>query len=258
LPVRRIQGREIVFGFMLALACVVFVLALTTSAVPIKEICEQSANSDQKNCTAYGVLGFLGWLLQTYNGAIQALSAVFVAAFTLILARLARDQSDTTKILQRAYIAVDGAGIDPLDSASVAHIVVRNSGNLPARNVKWFVAAEPSFDGSRSDFPINEAKFFGNNVVSPGTDMVRSQNFLMLPPWPDQFRGGHVHIYVWGEIRYLDGFGNARFTRFCHRYGKRGLVQHLTNFEHSRAQTVVAEEVAADSMRYHRYGNDAD
>lgn len=195
--------------------------------------------------------------------AVLALSTIALWRATQNLWAESRDtakrQEANTKILQRAYLAVMGGGIDPFSNASVAHIIIRNVGNLPARNVKWFIDVELHADGRRSDFPIDDHKFYGNNVVPPGTEMFRSQNFFNIASADrEKFRTGDLQIYVWGEIRYADGFNQQRYTRFCHRYGKRGLLRHLGSFAHGSAPHVTGEEVTAESMRYHQFGNDAD
>ena len=188
-----------------------------------------------------------------------AFFTLWVAAFTFILAastiglwvetRLAsRKQSREMRILQRAYLAVGAGGIDPLDwpGNSVAHIVIKNVGNLPARNVRWFIDAKFGEDGRRNDFPIDKSVIYGNNVVPPGTEMKRSQNFKATSEEVSALRKRKIHLYVWGEISYSDGFGESRFTKFCHRYSG-GAVTFGD-----------AYLLRPDSMRYHQYGNDAD
>jgi hypothetical protein len=204
--------------------------------------------------TTHDPVAFYTSALALFTGIL----GVSTIGLWIVTARGVKNQTSDTQIIQRAYIAVEGGGINPLDPASVAHITVRNVGNLPARGVRWFIDAAPDADGRRSEFLIKEDRFYGNNVLPRGTEMARSQIFLMTGEWEATFKAGHAEIYVWGEIRYLDGFGNERFTRFCHRYGKRGLVQHLTDFKTTFVQTVIFEEISAESMRYHQYGNDAD
>lgn len=196
---------------------------------------------------------FTGWLV-----AFTGVLAFSTIGLWVATGSAARNQTRDTRILQRAYIAVDGGGIFPLDTKSIAHVGVKNVGNLPAREVSWFISYAVDPDGRRSYFPIDETHFYGRNVVPPGTEMKRSQNCTLDPRDIMAFESGASSFYVWGEVRYLDGFGQKRFTRFCHRYNRTGLVQHLTNFAGSTAQTVVSQEVTAESMRYHQFGNDAD
>jgi hypothetical protein len=158
-----------------------------------------------------------------------------------------RNQSRETKILQRAYLAVESGGAELVSIRnSVAHIIIKNVGNLPARNVSWFIEAKFSEDGRRSDFPIDKSVIYGNNVVSPGTEMKRSQNFKATIDEISALQTEKTNLYVWGQIFYSDGFGENRFTKFCHRYS-RGLITSSS-----------AYLLRADSMRYHQFGNDAD
>ena len=211
-------------------------------------------------------------------GFMDSHEGFFVGGFTFLLVfvtgwlvkatiRLAEDASDTakrqsaeTRILQRAYIAVGAGGILPLDAKSVAHIEVSNVGNLPAREVSWFIDYAIDTDGQRRDFPVIEDQFYGQNVIPPGTTMNRSQNCILDQQDIMALEDSEelVSFYVWGEIRYLDGFDVRRVTRFCHRYNNRGLVQAVTQLHQGGARTITDRHITAESMRYHQHGNDAD
>jgi len=197
-----------------------------------------------------------------------AFFTLWIAAFTFALAvstvglwivtwrGLIRQRRDT-QILQRAYIAVDALGVKPFGERAVAHISVRNAGRLPARKVWWFITHELSGDGQKRDFVIDEAMFYGGNLVlPPDTNMARSHDCVLPPNCVKQFSGGQfggprIFLYIWGEIRYTDGFGTSRWTRFCHRYDHRAIQSRVVG---QRAETWLA----AQDMRYHQYGNDAD
>ena len=75
-----------------------------------------------------------------------------VAVYTLVLAistiglwlvtrRGMRNQSLEVRILQRAYISVEPGGISPAKPVTQCrpNIIIRNAGNLPARDVKWTI-----------------------------------------------------------------------------------------------------------------------
>jgi hypothetical protein len=161
--------------------------------------------------------------------------------------RLAISQERDTQILQRAYLSVEGHGANPVSAVKtcIAEIGIRNVGNLPARDVKWFIDAGIDPSGSRAEFSIG-TDFYGSNVIPPGTEMKRSHNFTVTKSELSQYQT--KSLYVWGEIRYTDGFGNPRSTKFCHRYPGRTFTAGASgnNF------------FPASAMRYHRYGNDAD
>jgi len=84
-------------------------------------------------------------------------------------------------------------------------------------------------------------------VIAPGTFALKScrnisrcqiESFKKGMGQRDRF------LYVWGLVRYLDGFGKSRFAYFCHRYNMAAEVN-------LRIDTIDA--------RQHEYGkNDAD
>jgi hypothetical protein len=239
------------------------------------QICEADQYTKREYCAVHQMVPFallkIAHFLDAIGSALTALATIAIAGFTYTLWKatvgIASDakasteaQSADTHILQRAYIAVEGNGISPLAVNSVAHINVKNVGNLPAKNVRWFIEAETDGDGRRADFPIDEAKFYGNNALPPGTNMLRSQNFVLTDEIIEKISKGKLVIYVWGKICYLDGFGVPRFTRFCHRYDRRGFKR--TEYQPVTRGTPLfpqfRTEMTAESMRYHQYGNDAD
>lgn len=48
------------------------------------------------------------------------------------------------------------------------------------------------------------------------------------------------HCYVWGRVRYRDGFGKLQTTDFCHRYNCEALRDHI---------------IAEEDFRIHEHGN---
>jgi hypothetical protein len=54
-------------------------------------------------------------------------------------------------------------------------------------------------------------------------------------------------MYVWGEVTYTDGFGEPRFTKFCHRYNNQAIIPT------SKCGLWIPPEDA----RYHDHGNEA-
>lgn len=94
----------------------------------------------------------------------------------------------------------------------------------------------------------------GEWVVAPGVTMDRVYDFRPEQTAIDRFKNERDVLYVWGKIRYRDGFRwRKRWTKFCHRYGLgRDVVIPLEIMEDSR------EEIPADRMRYHQYGNGTD
>jgi hypothetical protein len=187
----------------------------------------------------------------------NATFAGLVAIFTLLLtcigfwqAKIASGQLKLTRTLERAYIAVEPDGIWPYRKGTPPKIptdvtgryFISNVGRLPARDVSWF--AEITFSDNRKWKPDQSAprEFEGDVVVTPGTHMrratrrVRSTEFMLFDGKKTKW------CFVWGQVHYLDGFGDRRTTNFCHRY----------NCEALSTENIIGEIDA----RYHESGND--
>lgn len=208
--------------------------------------------------------GPLTWLLRTFdhhNGAVIAFFTIVLAGSTIGLwnatYRLWEAGERQLRITERAHIAVFGLGVEPFAADSVAHLSVTNVGRLPAQHVAWFIAWTISCNGKLADFPISGPFYGGTNVIPPGTEMRRSKDCknideMLLWRFQDKEKPP-VFFYVWGEIRYSDGFGDEKFTKFCHRYDYRGLrlIKDGGPFDGQK-------KLIADSVRSHQFGNDAD
>lgn len=213
--------------------------------------------SAREHCTQLGPSETLRQFLHDWEAAIVGLGTIAIAAFTLTLSKATRRlwvlSEQQARITERAYIAVSGLGIEPFGMESVAHLSVRNVGRLPARQVSWFLDWAIDTNGRRHQFPIG-AEFYGSNVIPPGMEMRRSLDCRVQQPAaiPLFQHPRRAFFYVWGEIRYLDGFDNQRFTKFCHRYDYRALGV-VTDGPFLGQKKLVAEDVRA-----HAFGNDAD
>jgi hypothetical protein len=223
------------------------------------------AKKAEEECTAlHGpILIGMEWaahIAHKYEGLITAVTTIFLAIFTGRLwwstdqlwksaTAAAKAQSDDTRILQRAYISVVPLGIIRyrLMDRYGCHVGFHNSGNLPATHVTWFMHRKVSTDPVRKDFSINEQRFEGDLVIpqhitAPKGTMSFSKRFI------ERFNQGNDgrnrFVYVWGEVRYTDGFGKRRWIKFCHRY-------NLAPFN-------VSYGVPVDFARYHEHGNHTD
>jgi hypothetical protein len=185
------------------------------------EICSQTKDAAPKDCapydiSRYAILKSLAFV-QDYNGAIQALAAIIMAAFTFILAIVGHEQVKQTRILQRAYITARRRGIDVTQEGKViGQLAFVNVGNLPARNFRAAVAICWSADPDLSEF---EALPLGEEVVLPAKTKFPSGTAALRKEDAGSFfhaTGGY--IFVWGRATYTDGFGNSRWVKFCHRY----------------------------------------
>src|SRR4029077_14272541 len=94
-------------------------------------------------------------------------------------------------------------------------VVFRNVEHLPARNVRWFGDIASNRD---REFPIGEMSD-GKIVLAPGTTTTKRIGTIFTVR--EEYTEGRAmgnSVFVWGMVTYDDGFGNERFTRFCHVY----------------------------------------
>jgi hypothetical protein len=155
--------------------------------------------------------------------------------------QIADRQVHDTEILQRAYISVEPLGIEPFvgpKNEIVGQIGFRNHGRLPARNVSNDVYITYG-GGKRKYFPLGDVPS-STLVIAPGGMAPRGS------PGADPAKiTTRTYIFIWGVVRYHDGFNPNRTTKFCHRYpcarvGPDGKTIHRRH------------------ARYHEHGNDAD
>jgi hypothetical protein len=191
---------------------------------------------------------FLDWKADEAIAVFTFVLAVSTIGLWNVTGRGIRNQSRETRILQRAYLSVIPRGIAPFastESLLSCEVSLYNAGNLPAREVTWLIEKGFSTDPYLKEFPIT-GSFFGNNIIPPGSDMRKGAWAIKTNDF-DKFIaeavGEHRWLYVWGQVRYKDGFGEDRFTSFCHRYNLLGTKEHT---------------VPEQNGRYHEYGNHTD
>jgi hypothetical protein len=188
---------------------------------------------------------------------VAAKTANETAKATNVLAKAAAEQRDVmreqmaaTKAMQRAYIAVDGLGVNPfvprdgISSTGIVHISIKNAGNVPARKVRWFIDAEIRDNDREKVFAIpREESISGSNVLAAQRYMQRDFSKKFTADDANNFLHNKYPLYVWGVVYYFDGFTDGRFTKFCHRYG---------------AHMATISNIPAESARHHQYGNETD
>jgi hypothetical protein len=180
-------------------------------------------------------VAFYTFVLAVFTGILGASTI----GLWIVTAKGIRNQARDTEILERAYLSVDPGGTEFYQDRRdrvVAKIIIRNVGHLPARNVR-FCGEAGSQGGQADDFPIKEL-FPGKIILAPGAVSMRRVATIF-----DRQVGNST--YVWGIVTYDDGFGNSRFTRFCHRYPTKASIQQ-------------AVELLGEAAQVHEYGNDAD
>ena len=193
-----------------------------------------------------GVAYFTLWLV-----GFTAVLAFSTIGLWIVTAWGVRNQRRDTEILQRAYIAVEPAGLTAhRDREDRIHpsVLFRNVGNLPARQVRW----RSNNSGTR-DSETGEFANFGNGKGFPIDHLGEEDGAIVLPPGTVSLQRISTvftkdlsnSFFVWGIVTYDDGFGNERFTRFCHVYSTKNIIGRM------------GVTLGPDAARLYEQGNDA-
>lgn len=182
-----------------------------------------------------------------YKDEIVAIGTFFLAVFAGASIYMARQQNKLTRTLERAYLAIKPGGIRPLRSdvgRLVGYIAIENVGHSPAKNVRWFIGIK-SVDGSKENhFPIGGHA--GDNFLPRGVEMIEGSESISISDILSALPT-NLYFYVWGEVKYDDGFTSDRWIKFCHRYS-------FNSFSDVRGRDM---HVESSEARYHEYGNSA-
>jgi hypothetical protein len=186
--------------------------------------------------------GFTGLLVFVTGWLVSATLKLWVSTKSA-----AERQEADTRILHRAYLAIETRGIHPIGEkrADIHGLIgIRNAGHLPARNVSWWLNINWDKSGERDDFPVGEP-IRRTNVIPVQTEMTVGTKGLS----PQIFGGAdaHVYLYVWGLVRYEDGFAEPRFIKFCHRY----------NWQAKTIAPDGGHRISDERGRHHTSGNEA-
>jgi hypothetical protein len=166
--------------------------------------------------------GFLGvklaeWLL------IGATLALYVATRQLVIGA-----EKTAERQLRAYVMIKTVRLEGLkdDGCPRAIVTIKNSGNTPAKNVTHWAQMGFSTFPEMTLFPVRDSsRIMPPGAVAPGGKIIMSTGIdkpLNAPAINAIEKGTHA-IYVVGEIRYEDAFGQTRETDF-HLFCTRGMV----------------------------------
>jgi hypothetical protein len=216
----------------------------------------------QENMAAWAGRMFgigLGELLVTFLGVV-------LVAFTLRATRRAASAAEGTlteikgnaRKELRAYLSVEADGINTFitsgEKRCIGHVKIRNVGKIPAKNV--FASVDITLNNTRdfspSPIPDNPAI---ERSIQP--DAFMRQGSKHQPPVSEVQRSERFS-FVWGTVWYDDGYGERRYTRFCHRY--HGASHSPDEYQDiGGLQTLVTPYtiIKADKARYHEHGNDS-
>jgi len=196
--------------------------------------CQQNSDAGTQFCAAYKVIGF--WIagLASYGGAIEAaitaIATAFIAYFTYTLkeatARLwdagERQLELATKTAERqlrAYVYVESVEMTPPDLAgpSKAHLTIKNVGQTPGYGVvhlgRMLIQDFPSLIPLPE---LDEAGPTSRSDVPPSGILIKTLAGKRPLTLDERARitNGTAALYVYGEIRYRDAFGQDRWTRY--------------------------------------------
>jgi hypothetical protein len=246
-------------GLTLAVAFVLLFIGIFILHPVYPNVCDAAEHGAQQKCEPYHILLAIPLKIAqvlSHAETWTALGTIFIAAFTFTLKRstdhlweatlnAAKRQEKDTRILERAYISVEPAGIHPFNSAEfiVGHVKFVNRGHLPARKVSEFIWMKKGNQGLRKEeLPIGtipERKL----VIAPQTYAGCGTNSLEGKDIADS-----DYLYVYGKVTYLDGFESTpRWIEFCHRYPSK-MARDVTG----------GKAISSRYARYHEEGNDAD
>lgn len=182
-------------------------------------------------------------LVKQNHDEITAISAIVIAIFTVVLAWVARQQTNITRVLQRAYLDVRFGGIvTNTPDEILGHVTFVNVGHLPAQKFSRLINLTTG--GPNWEPPsIQNKELVGKSIIPVGAE------------WPEGSTGSphpqdakSLFVYVWGRATYKDGFRwRKRYINFCHRYP--WLMRETSNGGGVSISTKYA--------RYHGYGNSA-
>jgi hypothetical protein len=232
---------EILLGSLLAIAVLAIGLALGSQYLP------QQASQIQTSQHASEVTI---WGMRVGEGLL-ALATLLLVCVTLWLVL---DGRRNARRQLRAYKSAEPEGIVefiPRDRV-VARIRFHNTGSIFAKDVCSFVDWKLSDNGElpETEFIIDETKISGDNVIAPrGT--IRYATGAISKSQIDAGRSAakradnQFYLYVWGILKYHDGFISGRYTKFCHRYNFSGIPE---------GEYKIPEE----NYRYHHHGNKID
>jgi hypothetical protein len=189
----------------------------------------------------------IGTWADAHHDAIEALSAIGVFVFTIVLAvstaflwrstkalwkvtdKTLRHAERTTERQLRAYIGVEPGGVIRLQGEDllIGHYTIRNVGGIPAKDIAMFSIASYYQDGSQRDFKIGQLYQTTNAVVprakmtfgtASATSIDSGVNVDALTEDQETASGVTGYIFVYGRVTYTDDLGTDGWTDFCHRY----------------------------------------
>jgi hypothetical protein len=194
-----------------------------SSVIPTyAQYCSIDEQTQAQNCPTYHIvlvsLLELKKLFHDFREEILALGTVGIAIYTW---KLWKGAETTSRAQLRAYVMVDSARVDDfgVGKTPVAHLVFKNSGQTPAYNLTHWcrmgVRPFPLVEGIPARGDTSEE--LPPRPLAPGASMHTSatiKGYILGDQTIQAMARGTGAIYVVGEIRYEDAFGEKRETDF--------------------------------------------
>ena len=195
---------------------------------------------------------FNGWVTLA-SAAVTAIATGFIAWFTIVLARVGRQQITDTRILQRAYLSVEPQGIEwrGLEGDFIGQVVFRNVGKLPAIEFVSVVKKIEVHDADWATPYLTDADLplWITSVIPIGAEVPQGSGGISLEEVRQAEISGDKYLYVFSRAKFKDGFDTERYVNFCHRYPL------ATSTPLTRGPGL---GIFKKFARYHQYGNKSD
>ena len=149
---------------------------------------------------------------------------VLVIAGLVLVGVIQYDQvSRATRQQLRAYLLVESAArLGEHSDHPEFQVVVKNFGQTPAYGVRTWISVVPGERGGQVSLPGPERGMVeaSDAALGPGGTFELGKRYEIDwdPAKYDEFLGGRVAMYVYGEVSYRDAFRKRRSTRFRAMY----------------------------------------
>jgi hypothetical protein len=127
---------------------------------------------------------------------------------------------ETAERQLRAYVWTSTEPLPNLTATPSVHTLIRNSGQTPAYKVRSWTETEPLPVPLPANYIFEEAPaiFPGDGFTINPDSVSHNLSTKDDPPLTQEeinaVNDGHLNLYHWGEVRYEDAFGHARYCKF--------------------------------------------
>lgn len=181
-------------------------------------------------------LNYIISYLDAHAGAITALATVLIAAFTIILARIACHSERAIRVIERAYVRMthikpgiiwdeDETGdsyFGERDGTCSIRMEIKNCGNTPAEItdvclIHYLLNSEDTLPDIPNYSGRKVQKLFRSFLVKD--ELFISTEYIGIREGSlEQIRTGFKSLFVIGYVDYLDKFGNRHRSGYARKY----------------------------------------